>query len=403
MAQIESPDFANPRFKANPYPFYARLRAEAPVYRTKLSFWLPPVWLVLRYDDVLMVLKDERFTKDIAARLPWVARSMGPIYRNLLNQDPPDHTRLRTLVSKSFTPRVVEGLRDRIQRVCDDLLDAATTTGRIELVRGFALPLPLTIIADLLGMPPEDRRRIGSWPTALGAASSGAPQDMLRVLPYTWLLVRYFRRLVAQRRAQPHDDLVSALVRAEESGDKLSEDEVIAMIYLLLVAGYETTVGLIAGGALALIQHPEQRKQLQQNPSLTGLAIEELLRYTSPADFASPRVAREDVTIGSVTIPRGGIVFAVLGSANRDESEFRDPETLDLTREPNRHLALGMGAHYCLGAPLARLEGEIALTTLVRRFPDLRLAEASESLRWRRGLAIRGLARLPVALDREAV
>ena len=403
MAQIKAPDFADPRFKANPYPFYARLRADAPVYRTKLAFWLPPVWLVFRYADVLMVLKDERFTKDIAARLPWLARSIGPIYRNLLNQDPPDHTRLRTLVSKAFTPRVVERLRDRIQRVCDDLLDAAATTGRIELVRGFALPLPLTVIADLLGIPPEDRRRFASWPTALGASSSGAPLDMLRVLPYTWLFVRYFRTLVAQRRRQPHDDLVTALVRAEESGDKLSEDEVIAMIYLLLVAGYETTVGLIAGGALALIQHPEQRKQLQQNPALTNLAIEELLRYTSPADFASPRLALEDVTIGSVTIPRGGIVFAVLGSANRDESEFLDPETLDITREPNRHLALGMGTHFCLGAPLARLEGEIALTTLLCRFPDLRLAEAPESLRWRRGLAIRGLKQLPIALYGEAV
>ena len=399
MAQFKTPDFSDAEFKGNPYPSYARLRAEAPVFRTKLSFWLPPVWLVFRYDDVLLVLKDERFSKDIAAKLPLVSRTMRPIYRNLLNQDPPDHTRLRTLVSKSFTPRVVEGLRHRVQRVCDDLLDAAATTGRIDLVRGFAFPLPLTIVSELLGIPPEDRRRIGSWPTALGAATSGAPQDMLRVLPYTWLLVRYFRKLVAQRREQPQDDLVSALVRAEEAGDRLSEDEVIAMIYLLLVAGYETTVGLIAGGALALIQHPEQRRQLQNDPSLASLAIEELLRYTSPADIASPRVAREDVTIGSVTIPRGGIVLAVLGSANRDETQFRDPETLDLTREPNRHLALGMGAHFCLGAPLARLEAGIALATLVRRFPDLRLVDAPESLRWRRGLAIRGLARLPVALD----
>jgi cytochrome P450 PksS len=315
----------------------------------------------------------------------------------LLNLDPPDHTRLRALVSKAFTPRVVERLRERIQNVCDELLDSAAADGRTELVRGFALPLPLTIIADLLGIPPQDRPRFNSWSRSVAAFSSGAVRDMLRAQPSLWLLVRYFRKLVALRRAEPRDDFVTALVQAEEAGDKLSEDELVAMIGLLLMAGYETTVNLIASGALALIQHPQQRDRLQQNPALAESAIEELLRFTSPLDYASPFVAREDVTIRSVTIPRAAVVLAVLGSANHDESQFPDPETLDITRQPNRHLAFGLGAHFCLGAPLARLEGEIALMTLLRRFPELRLAGPPESLRWRRG-AIRGLEELPVAL-----
>ncbi len=399
MAQIESPDLASPRFKANPYPFYARLRAEAPVYRTRLAFWLP-AWLVTRYDDVLTVLKDERFANDFSSKIRWMPRFSQPLYRILLTLDPPDHTRLRGLVSKAFTPRMVERLRERIQSVCDELLDSAAANGQMELVHGFALPLPLTIIADLLGIPPQDRRGFNSWSKRVAAMSSGAVLDVLRALPYLWLFFRYFRKLVALRRAEPQDDLVTALVQAEEAGDKLSEDELIAMIGLLLLAGYETTVNLIASGALALVQHPRQRELLQNDPALVGSAIEELLRYTSPLEFASPRIAREDVTVGSVTIPRGAFVLAVLGSANHDESEFSDPETLDITRAPNRHLAFGMGAHFCLGAPLARLEGEIALTTLLRRFPDLGLAEAPESLRWRRGLAIRGLEQLPIVLGR---
>ena len=394
MDQIKAPDLASPQFKANPYPFYARLRAEAPVYRTRLA--TRQVWLVTRYDHVLMVLKDERFAKDWSARMPWVLRfASGPLTRSMLNLDPPDHTRLRTLVHKAFTPRLIERLHERIQSVCDDLLNAMAPNGRMELVRGYALPLPLTIIAELLGIPAQDRLRLHFWARRGVAASTGI--DFLRALPTTWLSIRYVRKLIAQRRAHPHDDLVTALVQAEEAGDKLSEDELLAMVVLLLIAGYETTVNLIASGTLALIQHPEQRDRLLQNPALAESAIEELLRYTSPGDIATIRMAREEVTIGSVSIPRGELVLAVLGSANHDESQFPDPETLDITREPNKHLAFGQGVHFCLGAPLARLEGQIALTTLFRRFPNLRLAEAPESLRWRKGLFFRGLEQLPVA------
>jgi cytochrome P450 PksS len=392
--QIRPPDLGSPRFKANPYPFYARLRAEAPAYPITLATL--QTWLVTRYDDVLTVLKDERFSNDWSPRMPWLLlRVAGPLTRHMLNQDPPGHTRLRTLVHKVFTPRLVEHLRERIQSVCDDLLNAIAPSGRMELVRGFALPLPLTIIGELLGIPAQDRLRFHSLSRPSVAASSGI--SFLRALPNIWLSIRYLRKLFAQCRAHPEDDLVTALVQAEEAGDKLSEEELVSMVTLLLLAGYETTVNLIASGTLALIQHPEQRDRLQQNPALAESAIEELLRYTSPLEIASARFTREEVTIGCATIPRGALVSAVIGSANHDESQFPDPETLDIAREPNRHLAFGQGIHFCLGAPLARLEGRIALTTLFRRFPNLRLAEGPESVRWRRGLIFRGLEQLPVA------
>jgi cytochrome P450 PksS len=396
-AAVKPTDLSSPRFKADPYPFYAQLRKETPVHRAKLAFWLT-AWLVTRYDDVLLVLKDERFSKDFRPKMWWVPRRLQVLNRNLLNMDPPDHTRLRALVSKAFTPRVVEQMQQRIQDVCDEILDEAGRKGRIELVSEFALRFPLTIIADLLGIPEKDRRLFGQWSKRVAAGTSGSLVDLLRATPSLRASVRYLHGLITLRRAEPRDDLVTALLRAEEEGDKLSEDEVIGMIALLLLAGYETTMGLIAAGALALIQHPEERERLRHDPSLGESAIEELLRYTNPAELATFRIAREDVEIRSVTIPRGAVVLAALASANRDESAFPDPDRLDLTREPNRHLAFGVGAHFCLGAPLARLEGRIALTTLFRRFPDLRLAVPAETLRWRRGLNFRGLEELPLLL-----
>jgi cytochrome P450 len=394
----ESPDLASPAFKANPYPFYARLRAEAPVHRMKLSFWLPTVWVVSRYADVLALLKDDRFSNDFTAKLPWTPRATQPLTRHMLNRDPPDHTRLRTLVNKAFTPRVVEQMHGRIQAVCHGLLHAAAARGRMDLVADLALPLPLTIIADLIGVPAEDRHRFARWSKRVAAATSGALPDVLRGQPSLFQSVRYLRKVIALRRAEPRDDLVTALIQAEEAGDRLDGDEVLGMIALLLLAGYETTINLIASGTLALVQHPDQRARFQAEPALAEPAIEEMLRYTSPTDFASFRIAREDVTIAGTVVPRGGIALACLTSANRDERQFKGPDKLDLGRDPNRHLAFGMGPHFCVGAPLARLEGRIALTTLFRRFPDLRLAVPPESLRWRRGLLFRGLEQLPIHL-----
>jgi cytochrome P450 len=385
-------DLARPEFKANPYPFYARLRAETPVCPTTLLG--QPTWLVTRYDDVVRLLKDERFVKDWLPTTKWLHRLSGAVTRNLLNKDAPDHTRLRALVHKAFAPGLVERLRDRIQAVCDNSLNELPARGRMDLMRGYALPLPLTIITELLGVPTEYRVRFHRLLRTSFSASSAL--SVLRSIPDQRLLARQLRKLIAERRREPRDDLITALVQAEEAGDKLNEDELVAMIALLLFAGYETTVNLIASGALALIQNPAQRDLFRQNSGVADSAIEELLRYTSPVDVASQRFAGEDLRIDSITIPQGHIVVAMLGSANHDESQFRDPDILDLTRQPNRHVAFGQGAHFCLGASLARMEGQIALTTLFRRFPELRLAQPAESLRWRKSLIVRGLEELPV-------
>lgn len=391
---VKMSDLARPAFKANPYPLYARLRDEAPICSTKLLG--QPGWLVTRYSDVFAVLKDERMLKDWLPATRWVHRFAGAITRNMLNQDGPDHLRLRTLVHKAFTPSLVEQLRSRIESACDELLDKLETDGRMELMSGYALPIPLTVISELLGIPAEIRSRLHSLSRSTFSASNIF--GVLRSLPDQRLLISRIRKLVAERRREPRDDLITALVQAEEAGDRLSEAELVATIALLLIAGYETTVNLIGSGALTLIQHPEQRQKLEHDPASAPSAIEELLRFTSPLDMASQRFAREDMTIDSVKISQGDLVVAVLGSANHDETQFPNPETFDITRQPNKHVAFGQGAHFCLGAPLARLEGQIALTTLFRRFPDLRLTQTPESLRWRKSLIIRGLEELPVAI-----
>ena len=394
MQQTKIADLARPQFKANPYPFYARLRAEAPVCPTRLLG--QPSWLVTRYADVFAVLKDERLLKDWLPVTRWLHRFGGAITRHMLNQDGPDHIRLRTLVHKAFTPHLIEQLRSRIQSVCDDLLDQMESNGRMELMSEYALPLPLTVISELLGIPAEVRDRLHSLSRSTFSASNML--GVVRSWPDQRLLIHRIRKLVAKRRSDPRDDLITALVQAEESGDKLTEQELVGTIALLMIAGYETTVNLIGTGALTMIQHPEQRSRLEENPALAPSAVEELLRYTSPLDMASQRFAREDLTINSVKISQGDLVVAVLGSANHDETQFPEPERFDITRQPNKHLAFGQGAHFCIGAPLARLEGQIALTTLFRRFPDLRLSQAPESLRWRKSLIIRGLEELPVAI-----
>ena len=385
-------DLARPTFKANPYPFYARLRATRPVCPTKLLG--QPTWLVTRYDDAFMVFKDERFLKDWLPRTRWLHAVSGGLTRHMLNQDGPDHIRLRTLVHKAFTPSLVERLRERIQSACDELVDDLAAKGRMDLIDGYALPLPLTIIAELLGIPAEHRNRLHSL-TRSSLSASGL-FDVLRSLPDQRLTIRRLRMLIAERRREPRDDLITALVQAEEAGDKLSEHELVATIFLLLIAGYETTVNLIGSGALALLQHPEERERFERDPALAGSAIEEVLRYTSPLDLASQRFAREDLAIRDVKISQGDVVIAVIGSANHDETQFCNPEKFDITREPNKHLAFGQGLHFCIGAPLARMEGQIALQTLFRRFPNLRLAQEPKTLRWRKSLIVRGLEQLPV-------
>jgi cytochrome P450 len=397
-------DIASPEHKANPYPFYARLRDEAPVYRVTLPD-RQAAWLIARYADVAAAFKDDRLVKDRlnaltpeqAAKQPWVPGFFKPLTRNMLDLDVPDHTRLRGLVHKAFTPRLVERMSERVQAVTDGLLDAARSRGRMDLIRDYALPLPTTIIAEMLGVPAADRHRFHRWSSAIVSANASG-WGMVKAIPGVMAFLRYIRKLVQARRAAPRDDLVSALVQAEEAGETLSEDELLAMVFLLLVAGHETTVNLIGNGMLALLRNPGELARLRHDPELIKPAVEELLRYDSPLETATERYAREDVTIAGATIPRGGLVYLAIASANRDERQFPEPDKLDITREPNRHLSFGQGIHYCLGAPLARLEGHIAINTLLRRAPELRLAVEPQALRWRRGLVLRGLASLPVEL-----
>jgi cytochrome P450 len=403
--EIAGPDLASPRFKADPYPFYALLRAEAPVWRTMLPD-KRTAWLVTRYEDVAGVLKDDRFAKDPhnaqdqeqRAERPWVPGFLKPLEQNMLDLDDPDHRRLRSLVSKAFTPRLIEQLRGRIESICRQLLDVMERKGRTELVRDYALPLPATVIAELLGIPAKDQRRFHRWSNRIVSISSG--RDVWRALPAAVAFVRFLRKMSERRRILPEDDLMSALVQAEEAGDRLSQDELLAMSFLLLVAGHETTVNLIASGTLALLEHPDQLEKLEGDSQLIKPAVEELLRYTSPVEIATERYTREDLEICGTTVPRGELVLAVLGSANRDEQHFEDPDTLDLARDPNRHLAFGRGGvHHCLGAPLARMEGQIAINALLQRFPSLDLLVDSGSLSWRRGIFLRGLQRLPLVLE----
>src|SRR5215208_104505 len=299
-------------------------------------------------------------------------------------------------------PRLIERLRGRIEALCEELLDAMERErkreGATDLVAGYALPLPATVIAELLGVPAEDHARFHSWSNRLVSVSSG--RDMLRALPAALSFVRYLRKLVERRRADPDDDLITALIRAEEAGDKLSEDELLAMAFLLLVAGHETTVNLISSGVLTLLEYTEQAEALRRDPSLIKPAVEELLRYTSPVELATERYARENVEIAGTLVPCGELVLAVLGSANRDERHFENPDSLNLARDPNRHLAFGRGGvHHCLGAPLARMEGQIAISALLKRFPTLHLDVDPASLHWRRGLFLRGLQKLPLVIE----
>lgn len=405
-ARIDLVEIAGRRFKEDPYPIFARMRAEAPVCRVQTPD-RRGAWLVTRYDDVVAVLKDERLLKnryaaltpEQSARQPWIPKSIRPLERNMLDLDPPDHTRLRGLVHKAFTPRLIENLRGRIQEIADELLDAAAHRGRVELMRDFALPLPSIVIAELLGIPARDRHRFHRWSNALLTAPA-TTWGLIRILPTVTAFVRYLRKLIAARQSVPSEDLAGALVRAREAGDALSEDELLAMFVLLLIAGHETTVNLIGNGIVALLRHPDQLERLREDPALIRSGIEELLRYDGPLLTSTERYAGEDLEIAGVPLRRGERVFAAIASANRDDRQFDDPDTLDLAREPNRHVAFGLGVHYCLGAPLARLEGQIAIPTLLRRLPDLKLAAPPGPLRRRPGLLLNSLETLPLTFRR---
>jgi cytochrome P450 len=317
----------------------------------------------------------------------------------MLDRDPPDHTRLRGLVSKAFTPRALEKLRPGIQQIVDALLDQVAGRGSMDLIEEFAYPLPVRVICEMLGVPVQDHERFKAWglDIARGLDAIMLPPDSevgQRSVSGRRALAEYFRELIAERRAAPRDDMLSALIAAEEAGDKLNEEELLATCILLLVAGHETTVNLIGNGTLALLRHPAELRKLRDHPGLIGSAVEELLRFDGPVQRTA-RIPSEDITIGGQTIGKGELVMPFLGAADRDPAQFPDPDRLDLTRTDNRHIAFGMGIHFCLGAPLARMEGQIAIKTLLARLPRLTLA--TDRPRFRQSLTLRGLQALPVS------
>jgi cytochrome P450 len=405
MVDITMSDLLSQEAIYKPFILYDRLRQKEALSSVTDFLGMGHVWIVTTYDDVNMILKDARFIRDRrklfpaqdAQGLSQESLSVNRFLRwrrDLLMVDPPDHTRLRRLVSKAFTPRMIEQLRPRIQEIADDLLDKVQTQGTMDLIKDFASPLPITVISEMLGIPVQERAPFRDWTQTLLAAltdpgleaQSGTTQEAF---------VRFIKTLLAQKREYPGSDLISGLVRAEEDGETLNENELISMIWLLIVAGHETTVNLIGSGVLALLEHSEQMRSLQLDPLLLPSAIEELLRYVAPVMYVG-RFAGEDVLLHDRVIRKGEQVIIPLIAANTDPRSFSDPATLDLTRQEHDHLAFGKGIHYCLGAPLARLEGQIAIGTLLRRLPLLRLACQPEQLRWRHMPFLRGLIALPV-------
>jgi cytochrome P450 len=391
--------YEDPGFQADPFPFYRRVREAGPARRVVTVRGME-AWLVTRYDDARDALTDPRLSSDLRGatdprlleQLPSAER-LGAM-RNMIRLDPPDHTRLRRLVSQAFTARRVAELEPRVQQITDRLLDAIVPAGRADLIEDFALPLPVTVISELLGVPLTDRDRFQEWTNVMLTRSPDRPD--VEVTERAWRQMwSYLEGLLATKRSRPGDDLLSALIIARDRDQRLDEDELVAMAFLLLVAGYVTTVNLIGNGIAALLAHPGQLKLLRDDSGLLPGAVEEFLRFDGPVNPGILRIAAEDLEIGGVRVPRGATVIIATAVADRDPAEFPDADRLDVTRAAGSHLAFGHGIHYCLGAPLARLEGRIAIGTALRRLDDLALAVPYGELSWRFA-GLRGLERLPV-------
>jgi cytochrome P450 len=398
----------DPEWVRDPYRVYATLRAENPVHRSPLGFWV-----FTRHADCLTILRDRRFSSDARTvdpdqvpaardRAPLPGNAMGEMLTELspfIFRDPPDHTRLRGLVQKAFTPRVIQALQPRIEQICAELLDAALERGEMDLVADYAYPLPVQIIMEMLGVPLADHAQFRVWSAALARGLDPEfllpPEAVTQRVAGSLAFIQYFAGLIAQRRGNPGNDLISRLIQADEEGEVLTEGELIATCILLLVAGHETTVDLISGGALALLQHPDQLARFRDDPAVSRSGVEEMLRFVAPVQLTS-RVARADMAIGGVTLREGDLAMLLIGSANRDPGAFAAPETFDVGRAENPHLGFGLGIHHCLGAPLARLEAQVALKALLAR--TRRLERAGDELTYKENITLRGLAKLPVTL-----
>lgn len=391
----------------DPYGAYRRARTGGPVRRGRLPTGRP-VWLVLGFAEAKLALADPRFSTDGRrfVRRYWSQAGADAgagsgldemsLAEHMLSLDPPDHTRLRRLVSQAFTLSRVQSLRPRVDAIARALVDELTGRDEADLIEAFAFPLPVRVISELLGVPAADEARFRDWFRAMVVI--GPSDDARRASQGAALEVAgYLGALLASKRAAPADDLISALVSARDGDESLSEAELMSMVFLLLLAGHETTVNLIGNGITALLGHPDQLARVRADPDLIDPALEELLRFDGPVHHPTLRFTMEPVTLGGVTIPAGEIVLVSLAAANRDPARFAEPDRLDVTRRA-QHLAFGQGAHFCLGAPLARMEGRVALALLLERFPDLSLAVPVAALRWRDGIFLRGLEALPVRL-----
>ncbi|MDU0291306.1 cytochrome P450 [Saccharothrix longispora] len=400
--KIAGLDVLGEEYSADPHSYHAAFREGAAATRVVLPRG-SRAWLVTRYEEARSALADPRFSKHHEGfrRVVELSRPDGAeepafdesLARTMLNMDPPDHTRLRKLVTKAFTARRVELLRPRVREITRSLLDEAAARGDVDLVDALAFPLPITVICEMLDVPMDRRDDFRQWSNVL-VGGSFEPVDIQAA---GQAMAGYLLQLVEHKRANPGDDFFSELVHASDDGDRLDQGELIAMAFLLLVAGHETTVNLIANGVYHLLRHPDQLVKLRDDPSLLPGAVEEFLRYESPVNQATVRYTTEDVELGDVVIPKDSLVLVSLLSGNRDEAKFPDADRFDITRQTGGHLAFGHGIHFCLGAPLARLEGEIAVGMLLERF-DVTPTEDLESLPWRPGTLIRGLVELPVNL-----
>ncbi|MFE2442649.1 cytochrome P450 [Streptomyces sp. NPDC021218] len=381
-------------FLDNPYPRYAQLREESAVHRVALPDG-SPIWLVLREEDVRAGLTDARLSVNKAhSGIGYKGFSLPPaLDANLLNIDPEDHQRLRRLVSKAFTARRVEGLRGSVQTAVDRLADQLASQGGGDLVSAFSLPLPLMVIGDLLAVPEADRRRFSTW-----VSNMLTPESRQQIKEAVENIHVFLLDLVATRRASIGDDMLSALIAVRDEGDQLTEDELVSLAFLLLMAGSENAQHLISAGLVTLLQHPDQVAELRTDPGLLPEAVEELLRYAHPNQMAIRRFPTEPIEIGGTQIPAGDTVMLCLASAHRDPERYPSPDEFDIHREDKAHLALGQGMHYCLGAPLARMEIQIALHTLLHRFPQLDLVVPAQHLRWRASFRSRALKAVPITL-----
>ncbi|WP_351227897.1 cytochrome P450 [Streptomyces sp. NPDC002133] len=411
-AAPEPPELFTWEFATDPYPAYAWLREHAPVHRTRLPSGVE-AWLVTRYGDARQALADQRLSKNPAhhdepahakGKTGIPGERKAELMTHLLNIDPPDHTRLRRLVSKAFTPRRVAEFAPRVQELTGRLIDTivakqdGAAQGEADLIHEFAFPLPIYAICDMLGVPPEDQDDFRDWAGMMIRHGGGPRGGVARSVKK---MRGYLAELIHRKREAPGDDLISGLIKASDHGEHLTENEAAAMAFILLFAGFETTVNLIGNGVYALLRHPEQRARLQASlaagdSTLLETGVEELLRFDGPVELATWRFATEPLTLGGQDIGVGDPVLVVLAAADRDPDRFPGPDVLDLARRDNQHLGYGHGIHYCLGAPLARLEGQTALATLLTRLPDLQLAVDPSELRWRGGLIMRGLRTLPV-------